>query len=723
MDTTAPNAPIVNITTDSNNNGQISPSELAAGVDVKIDLPANAVAGDKLTIVDQSGHTVVVLLTAAEIATRSVTLDNKFTAPAQGTWLNVTATLTDGAGNVSAPGSDRALIETPPPPPAPVNVTGVYPANTIEGSDLYFTVFTTKGTTDTAMKIEIFGGSATLGIDTGNPIQINIGQGWVNFYGTQISVPASTERFQVKVPTIQDTLVESDEQITLQVTSMGTGRVERAQGTIIDDDRVATRLQGMEDGVISLTLAHFQPDPSATKVRITELPQDGRLEYLHVTPWSQTWTTVYAGQEFSRSDIDGKLRFVPDSNESGCDAYGGSGVGNRQGDYARFAYVNCDQNWSYSAGKIAFDITPTADLDGLSVTAACSIIGTVHTYSFTASGAVDTDGSERTRIAVKAVNWANNDMKIVDGDTGAVSWAVADGSGHVWIDPNDKIQVNAEWGMGGATFSSIEYKFGREEVDGAGRVLHAAYPTDYLKASASTPLVLDLNGDGVQTVGLEHGVSFDLNADGKKEQTGWTDGKDGLLVLDRNGNGQVDNGMELFGNATKLGDGSTAKDGFVALADLDSNGDGVISADDALFGQLQVWVDRNQDGLTQEGELLGLGEVGVVSFQLDAQQTDVVQNGNLIGLTSSYTKADGSRHELVDVWFGTQASDSDADVAHLQAADLLQAPTHLDAVLGKAALTQDEAPAPAVANVNLDLAAARLHVGFHHDMLVEQAHF
>ena len=104
----------------------------------------------------------------------------------------------------------------------------------------------------------------------------------------------------------------------------------------------------------------------------------------------------------------------------------------------------------------------------------------------------------------------------------------------------------------------------------------------------STPLVLDLNGDGVQTTHLSTGVKFDLNADGHKEATGWATGGDGLLTLDLNGDGQVNDGSELFGSSFRLPDGSLAKDGFEALISLDSNHDGALNGADQLFASLQV---------------------------------------------------------------------------------------------------------------------------------------
>jgi hypothetical protein len=91
------------------------------------------------------------------------------------------------------------------------------------------------------------------------------------------------------------------------------------------------------------------------------------------------------------------------------------------------------------------------------------------------------------------------------------------------------------------------------------------------------------------------------------------DKRDGLLVMDLNGDGKIGDGRELFGSATVLKTGETATDGFKALRDLDDNQDGVIDATDAAFAKLKVWVDANGNGETDEGELKSLQDGGRVA--------------------------------------------------------------------------------------------------------------
>ena len=151
----------------------------------------------------------------------------------------------------------------------------------------------------------------------------------------------------------------------------------------------------------------------------------------------------------------------------------------------------------------------------------------------------------------------------------------------------------------------------------------------------------------VSTLSLAHGVRFDLG-DGSQgaARVGWVGRGDGLLVVDLNGNGRIDNGRELFGSASALAGGGTAANGFQALAQYDSNGDGQVDARDAAFATLRLWVDANADGRTDAGELQTLAQAGVASLGLGAQAGSVVEQGNLLGLTGSYRTADGRQRAL-----------------------------------------------------------------------------
>jgi hypothetical protein len=189
--------------------------------------------------------------------------------------------------------------------------------------------------------------------------------------------------------------------------------------------------------------------------------------------------------------------------------------------------------------------------------------------------------------------------------------------------------------------------------DAANNILSAAQTS----ALYYSPLVFDIDGNGIRTLSVDQGVRFDLDADGKKDQTGWVGSGDGLLARDLDGDGQIDDGSELFGEATVLADGSRAKDGFEALASLDANRDGVVDAKDAGFASLKIWSDADADGYTDAGELKSLSELGITSVRVDAKSTSVFDNGNFLGLSASYERADGTQGEVADVWFRVSSAE------------------------------------------------------------------
>jgi len=131
------------------------------------------------------------------------------------------------------------------------------------------------------------------------------------------------------------------------------------------------------------------------------------------------------------------------------------------------------------------------------------------------------------------------------------------------------------------------------------------------KKKIISPLVIDLDGDGVELISLEDSTAFfDLNLDGFAELTGWVSADDALLALDADGDGIIDNNSELFGNQTGHANG------FLALAAHDGNADGVIDANDAVFADLIAWRDMNGDGFSAESEMVSLTDVGITSIDL-----------------------------------------------------------------------------------------------------------
>ena len=167
-----------------------------------------------------------------------------------------------------------------------------------------------------------------------------------------------------------------------------------------------------------------------------------------------------------------------------------------------------------------------------------------------------------------------------------------------------------------------------------------------------SPLVLDLDGDGIELIAVEESNAyFDMDEDTFAERVGWTSETDGLLAIDRNNNGTIDHIGELFGNAEV--------DGFAELAELDSNNDGVIDSDDPTFGDLLIWIDGNGDGVSQSEELSSAEERSIISLNLSFGLVNYELAGNPVTHEGTYSLSDGATMEMIDVWFTTNQTNTE----------------------------------------------------------------
>jgi Ca2+-binding RTX toxin-like protein len=178
--------------------------------------------------------------------------------------------------------------------------------------------------------------------------------------------------------------------------------------------------------------------------------------------------------------------------------------------------------------------------------------------------------------------------------------------------------------------------------------------------NTTSPLLLDLDGNGVTTRGIAEGtIQFDHDGNGFAERTGWVGGGDALLVRDRDGDGRITSGNELFGNRTRLADGNLAGNGFEALRGLDSNGDGRIDRRDPVWSELRLWLDADADAATDPGELFRLDQRGVESLSLayvDSSWSD--PQGNRHRQLGTYRSSDGRELSCNDVWFAIDTTRS-----------------------------------------------------------------
>lgn len=145
----------------------------------------------------------------------------------------------------------------------------------------------------------------------------------------------------------------------------------------------------------------------------------------------------------------------------------------------------------------------------------------------------------------------------------------------------------------------------------------------YCDCQYYSPIIIDVQGNGFNLTSASEGIYFDMFGNGSPDGLGWTSANsdDAFLVLDRNSNGLIENGAELFGNFTPQSEHSE-KNGFLALAEYDKpanggNGDGVMDKADYMFSELRLWQDKNHNGISEQSELFRLSALDVDSIELD----------------------------------------------------------------------------------------------------------
>jgi Ca2+-binding RTX toxin-like protein len=211
-------------------------------------------------------------------------------------------------------------------------------------------------------------------------------------------------------------------------------------------------------------------------------------------------------------------------------------------------------------------------------------------------------------------------------------------------------------------FKVEELKFGDGTIIEGINQFRKELEDEFAKAvavkSTSDPVILDLNGDGIEISTLEKGVNFDLDKNGFAEKIQWVNGKDGILCRDLNGNGKIDNGGEVFGDQVVMSNKQISKNGYEALLDLDGNKDFVLDSNDAAFSTLRMWVDANSNGITDSGELKELSKLNITSLKLNTSIVDDSMPGVIKQKIGYYEDKDGNKFDMSQFFFNVDLSNT-----------------------------------------------------------------
>ncbi len=286
-----------------------------------------------------------------------------------------------------------------------------------------------------------------------------------------------------------------------------------------------------------------------------------------------------------------------------------------------------------------------------------------------ASSTIETDGSEvpcafvltgfdTSKLRLSLVNEADEVIEFKDtaNKNGIIRVLLKPGDYYLQVQKMDNFDIPTMYALEFVigTYDGQDYSFisnlldfimslNDKSEDAANRNARPPVSTD--------PLVLDLTDTGFAPKTVFEGAYFDLNRDGFAEKINWISGGNGFLAVDKNGDGKIRNGNELFGDNTVLASGVKAKNGFEALTEFDTNKDGIVDSSDNDFGKLLVWVDANEDGISTSEELKTLTEHGIKSLSLDYElKNELTESGAVLANLSTFDREDGSVGKLGELW-------------------------------------------------------------------------
>ncbi|MEI8304739.1 MAG: Calx-beta domain-containing protein, partial [Burkholderiales bacterium] len=511
-------------------------------------------------------------------------------------------------------------------------------------------------------------GTATAGSDFTNALQVstNGGTTWTA-YSSAVAIPANTTSLLVRAATIENTRFEGNETIVLNATLSATGRTSSTgtgTATILDDDLPGLCVTGnsvLEGGCAQWTVSLGDAMPVAGYVTLGLGAGTANAADLQYPQWQEvstdggrSWNWYYNGTNIAIAAGTRSLLVRTPTNED-C------AIENDETVVLQATLSASGRTASSASGAavILNDDVVGASINNISVREAGG------------SGQQNPDENDCTKATFtvslsQATNrdvviaWETREGTATDITTGT-NWHGNGGRDFI----SDAGTVTIRAGQTTATITILVTPDNRSEQAEQFSVVLTSATNARISDSTGvctiqanvSPLVLDLDGDGVETISASAGVWFDNDASGTARKVGWAGADDGLLVRDLNEDGRINDGAELFGTGTSDGRGGKSEHGFAALGLLDDNHDGLIDNRDAAWKELQVWKDADSDGVTDQGELISLAALGIRSLSLQHETSDAVQNGNQMLLQGQYTDASGARREMTDVFWGIADED------------------------------------------------------------------
>jgi large repetitive protein len=671
------------------------------GDDFTPDLEVSYNGGTTWTAIKPDG-TVDVPANTPNFLVRHSTVDDKLVEPTE------KYTLTVSANGTQVTGTGTILDNDVAPAPKVISITD---ASAVEGLQEVFTVGLSDTTTaPTTVKLTLTSGTATIGDDFAPALEASFdgGKTWTPVAGDTVTLGAGIKDFQVRTLAVDDTLVEGTEKFSL--TASGNGGTATGTGTILDNDVAApvapkvisisnpTATEG-EKEVFTVGLSDTTTEPTTVKLNLASGTATIGKDFAPTLEASfdggKTWSLVNGDTlevGVGIKDFQVRTQALTDNLKEGAETFtltasgnGGTvtGLGTILDNFKKpinAQLVGTDCINEGNKANYCINLDHASDTDRYFTLQVDS--GSAKRYDgngggqdFVWGGAFDIKSTGKVfkdRVPNDNINGNNNRAAVGPGDASwdftvynsqgkvnkgnTITVKVAAGqtkseqfSVQAW---QEKVTIDQDYfnpnGLNKNNYKEATENFSIKVVD-AGDVTVANNNLNVAIKDTShytfvSPIALDLNGDGIKTVSIDRGVKFDLLNTGNAVNVGWISSGDGLLAVDNNGNGKIDNRAELFGGGVG--------EGFAKLASFDSNSDGFVTAQDADFGKLKVWQDKNTNGTTDGNELFSLSDLGIASlkvahqskFQLDAQN-------NVLGERSVATTTAGKLIDIVDVYF------------------------------------------------------------------------